>query len=245
MSTVCATCLACGNKGHVRKDCQALEVLQSQGENTEQNGDGENRERNGNGEIRDQNGHGKADRSSEIKSEDENREQNGHDKEDGAGDELGVNNDELKCEKDTEGSETSKDKRENTGSAIKTESGVTEKENSNPPNNAIPAACRTNSPKDLHNEIDILHRQVADCVKKRLDMYMLGQAGTQPKNIKIKDVEQYTRLAKLFSHKMRAQIKETYEQYNRTLVGVAITADNKEQIKLEIDMYFDTQPVVE
>ena len=76
-------------------------------------------------------------------------------------------------------------------------------------------------------------------------MYMLGQAGTQPKNIKIKDVEEYTRLAKFFSHKMRAQIKETYEQYNRTLVGVAITADNKEQIKVEIDMFFDTKPVVE
>merc|ERR1712080_50582 len=99
-----------------------------------------------------------------------------------------------------------------------------------------------NSPNNLHMEIEILHREVAECVKKRLDIYMVGQSNIEQNNIKIRDSEEYMKLAKLFSHKMRAQIKETYQQYNRTLEGVFISEDNKEQIKVEIDMYFDTRP---
>lgn len=209
MSTKCATCLACGEKGHVRKDCDAPKVVKSEGENIELNG------------------YGKENRSS---------------------DKVEVNNDELKHEEDAEGNGISINKREEDDSERKRESDDGQEENgttreSNPSSDA-PRVSNSSPPNDLHNQIEILHRQVADCVKKRLDMYMVGQAGTEPKNIKIKDSDEYTRLAKFFSHKLRAQIKESYEQYNRTLEGVTITADNKEQIKVEIDMYFDTQPVV-
>lgn len=79
------------------------------------------------------------------------------------------------------------------------------------------------TPSNPHQDaIDTLHRKVADCVKKRFNMYLVGLPDTQPNNMKINDADEYTKLAKYFSHRMRDQIKETYEQYHRTLEGIVL-----------------------
>ena len=38
---------------------------------------------------------------------------------------------------------------------------------------------------------------------------------------------------------MRDSIKETYEQYHRTMEGITLTRDDKEQINMEIDVFFE------
>lgn len=96
----------------------------------------------------------------------------------------------------------------------------------------------------VEDAINELHRSVAKCVKKRLSMYLVGMEDTQPHNMKINDADEYTKLAKEFSHKWRAQIKDTYETYHRTLEGITLTPDHKENIKIAIDMHFERLPVI-
>jgi len=97
-------------------------------------------------------------------------------------------------------------------------------------------------PHTLHDQIDTLHRKVSVCVRQCLDKFYLEQP--EPKNIKIADADEYTKYAKHFSHKMRAQIKDTYEEYNRTLEGITLTLDNKEQITTEIIFFFESKPLI-
>jgi len=100
-------------------------------------------------------------------------------------------------------------------------------------------------PISVEKQIEILHQNVASCVRKRLDMYWIGYADTEPKNMKIRDADEYTKHAKNFSHLIRDQIKDTYKAFNQqTLEGITLTLDNREHIKILIDMHFENQPII-
>jgi len=100
------------------------------------------------------------------------------------------------------------------------------------------------NPEIESEEVVRLNKKVADTVKKRLNMYYIPLEDTLPQNKKISSEKEYTKFAKMFSHDLRSQIKETYIQYNRSVEGIKLTEDNKDHINNVIDMYFDRLPVV-
>merc|ERR1719369_2163669 len=91
------------------------------------------------------------------------------------------------------------------------------------------------APPQLSEEEIKLNRKVAECVKRRLNKYYCDLETTRPEDMKIATPEAYTHFAKQFSHQMREKIKESYMEFNRTLDGLSITADNKSQIEMTID----------
>jgi len=104
---------------------------------------------------------------------------------------------------------------------------------------------RTNPEPDSGlEEVLRLNKKVADTVKKRLNRYYAPLEDTEPENAKIASEHDYTKLAKKFSHDLREQIKDTYFQFNRCLLGIKLTEDNKALINTVIDMHFDPLPVV-
>jgi len=109
------------------------------------------------------------------------------------------------------------------------------------------APCRTHQdvPTSVEAAIKSLQRKVATCVKTRLERYYDGLPDTLPENRKLNDPEEYRKLAKHFSHKMRDSIQESYELYHRTMEGITLTLHDKDQINMEIDVFFEDKKVIE
>ena len=61
---------------------------------------------------------------------------------------------------------------------------------------------------------------------------------------KISDENEYGVLAKGFSHKYRKIEKESYLSVNSTLDGLELNLDMKDRLKMNIDMYFESQPLL-
>lgn len=96
----------------------------------------------------------------------------------------------------------------------------------------------------LEEDIDRLHRKVAGKVMKALNKYYPGAEEFQEDLYKIPTPEEYSRLAKKFSHRLRADIKESYEEYNGSLEGIILTPDNEQFIRMEVESYFESVDVI-
>ena len=77
----------------------------------------------------------------------------------------------------------------------------------------------TSQQKSVSEEVARLHKKVATKVMKYLNKYYPGAEEFEPAEHKISSREEYSSLAKEFSHKLRQQIKESYELYHSTLEG--------------------------
>jgi len=103
-------------------------------------------------------------------------------------------------------------------------------------------SCISNQQKSVPEEVDRLHRRVAAKVMKNLNRFYPGAEEFESDLYKIGSPEEYSRLAKQFSHKLRRQIKESYQEYNGTLEGIVLTPDNELVIRTEVESYFEKVP---
>ena len=55
---------------------------------------------------------------------------------------------------------------------------------------------------------------------------------------------EYENIAKNFSREMRKQEKESYISINGTYDGLEMNLDMKDRVKMNIDMYFENQPLL-
>ena len=101
------------------------------------------------------------------------------------------------------------------------------------------AVSTTNQQRSVSEELDRLHRKVATKVMKILNKFYPGAEEFEPEMHKIGSPDEYSRLAKQFSHKLRKQIKESYEAYNGTLEGIILTGDHEQFIRTEVESYFE------
>ena len=90
--------------------------------------------------------------------------------------------------------------------------------------------------------MDRLQRKVATKVMKILNKFYPGAEEFEPAEHKIGSPEQYSRLAKQFSHQLRRQVKESYEAYHSTLEGIILTGDHEQFIRTEVESYFEGIP---
>jgi len=98
----------------------------------------------------------------------------------------------------------------------------------------------TTMERSVSEEIDRLHRKVANKVMKCLNKYYHAAEEFDSNYHKIGSPDEYTRLAKQFSHQLRSKIKESYEAYNSTLEGIQLTGDHEQFIRTEVESYFET-----
>jgi len=102
----------------------------------------------------------------------------------------------------------------------------------------------TTQEKSVDEEVDRLHRKVANKVMKILNKFYPGAEEFDPIQHKIGSPDEYSRLAKQFSHQLRRQIKESYEAYHGTLEGITLTGDHEQFIRTEVESYFEGVPRV-
>eukprot|EP00092_Neocalanus_flemingeri_P021683 GFUD01023521.1.p1 GENE.GFUD01023521.1~~GFUD01023521.1.p1 ORF type:complete len:351 (+),score=130.34 GFUD01023521.1:57-1109(+) len=94
--------------------------------------------------------------------------------------------------------------------------------------------------RSVSEEVDRLHRKVAANVMKNLNSFYPGTEEFEPELHKIGSPEEYSKLAKQFSHQLRRQIKESYEAYHHgSLEGIVLTGDNEQFIRTEVESYFE------
>jgi len=96
--------------------------------------------------------------------------------------------------------------------------------------------------RSVSEDVDRLHRKVANKVMKSLNKYYPGAEEFDPSQHKIGSPEEYSRLAKQLSHQLRRKIKESYEAYHSTLEGVQLTGDHEQFIRTEVECYFESVP---
>ena len=101
------------------------------------------------------------------------------------------------------------------------------------------AVSTTSQQRSVSEELDRLHRKVATKVMKILNKFYPGAEEFEPEMHKIGSPDEYSRLAKQFSHQLRKQIKESYEAYNGTLEGIILTGDHEQFIRTEVESYFE------
>merc|ERR1711915_844442 len=99
---------------------------------------------------------------------------------------------------------------------------------------------QSKSQMHVEEEVDRLHRKVATKVMKTLNRYYPGSEDFNPDEYKIGSAQEYSKLAKEFSHRLRRQVKESYEAYHGTLEGIALTGDHEQFIRTEFDSYFES-----
>ena len=85
--------------------------------------------------------------------------------------------------------------------------------------------------------MDRVQRKVATKVMKILNKFYPGAEEFEPAEHKIGSPEQYSRLAKQFSHQLRRQVKESYEAYHSTLVGIILTSNHEQFTKTGVKSY--------
>ena len=98
--------------------------------------------------------------------------------------------------------------------------------------------------KSVIEEVERLHRKVANKVMKILNKFYPGAEEFDPIQHKIGSPDEYSRLAKKFSHQLRSQIKESYEAYHGILDGITLTGDHEQFIRTEVESYFEGVPQI-
>merc|ERR1712059_157983 len=96
----------------------------------------------------------------------------------------------------------------------------------------------------VKEDVDRLHKKVASRVMRALNRFYPGAEEFEEDQYKIGSPEEYSKLAKTFSHKLRAAIKESYEAYHGSLEGIALTPDNDQFIKTDVESHFETVEVL-
>jgi len=107
----------------------------------------------------------------------------------------------------------------------------------------FPAVSNSTNYSSVTEDVARLHKRVAAKVMGALDRYYPG-SGDYMGEPKISSPEEYSRMAKHFSHKLRASFKESYEAYNNSLEGIRLTPDFEQIIKTDIDSHFESIPVL-
>jgi len=95
----------------------------------------------------------------------------------------------------------------------------------------------------VDDDVARLHKRVAEKVMKALNIYYPG-ANEFMGETKIGSPEEYSHLAKKFSHQIRNSIKESYTAFEGSLEGIRLTPDNEQYIRTEIDSYFESIDVI-
>ena len=63
--------------------------------------------------------------------------------------------------------------------------------------------------------------------------------------VKIINYAEYREMAKSFSHRLRNEIKESYEAFhNGSLDGITFTRDNQHYVKTVIEVELDKMPIL-
>jgi len=97
----------------------------------------------------------------------------------------------------------------------------------------------------LEDDIWRLHRRVARHVTENMKRYYEDSEDFDPRLHKIRDEEDFARIAKMLSHDLRARIKESYEAYNNgSLEGISLTGDHVVFIETEVQRHFEPLPVI-
>ena len=96
----------------------------------------------------------------------------------------------------------------------------------------------------VEEDISRLHRRVATHVMNNMNKYYPDTEEFDPGLHKIRDGEEYSRTAKMLSHKLRAKIKESFEAYNGSLEGISLTPDHVAFIVTEVERHFEQIPVI-
>jgi len=98
--------------------------------------------------------------------------------------------------------------------------------------------------RSVEEEVQRVHKRVADSVMQVLNMYY-PESKTFMGEAKIVDPSVYSQMAKKYSHKLRNEIKESYEDFNHgSLEGITFTPDNKDYIKNFMEAELDKMPVL-
>ena len=95
----------------------------------------------------------------------------------------------------------------------------------------------------IEEDIKRLHVRVAKVVMKNLNKYY-EESEEFEGNIKIRNADDYSRVAKQLSHELRGRIKESYEEFHGTLEGVSLTPDNVAFIEGEVERFFWDKPSI-
>ena len=94
-------------------------------------------------------------------------------------------------------------------------------------------------------DVKRLHARVAHFVMSVLNKYYPGSEEFKRGLYKIGSAEEYSKLAKQFSHNLRGKIKESYSLFNNgSLEGIRFTGDNEVFIRTEVDSYFEQIPLI-
>ena len=96
----------------------------------------------------------------------------------------------------------------------------------------------------MGDDIARLHRRVAKHVMEKMNKYYPDTEDFDPMLHKIRDGEDYSKIAKALSHELRTKIKDSYEAYNGTLEGISLTGDNVAFIESEVERHFELIPVI-
>jgi len=97
----------------------------------------------------------------------------------------------------------------------------------------------TSCQRSVSDDVDRLHRRVANRVMHCLNKYYFESENSDPAQHRIMSKCEYEKLAKQLSHQLREKIKESYHAYHSTLEGVELTADHAEIIRVEVDRFFE------
>jgi len=97
--------------------------------------------------------------------------------------------------------------------------------------------------RDEDEEIQRLHSKVRDTVCYHLNHYW-SEAKEFLGESKFKSRNDYSSLARDFSHRLRDLIKESYLTLHGTLKGIMLTPDHKAFIKAEVEMLMEKLPTL-
>ena len=98
---------------------------------------------------------------------------------------------------------------------------------------------------EVKDDILRLHHRVGGMVKKCIGKYYPRAEEFVPGHDKIRDAEEFARIAKELSHKLRKSIKEGYEAFNGSLEGINLTGDNVVFIRDEVERHFEQIPNIQ
>ena len=113
------------------------------------------------------------------------------------------------------------------------------------PNPDVDTVDKQKKPVQVEDNIMRLHHTVGGIVKKCIGKYYPRAKEFVPGHDKICDAEEFTRIAKELSHKLRKSIKESYEAYNGSLEGINLTGDNVFFIRDEVERHFERIPIIQ
>ena len=97
--------------------------------------------------------------------------------------------------------------------------------------------------RSVEEAVTRLHWKVRDAVCATLNCYY-PHAEQFNGEVKIISEEEYSLLARSFSHRLRHDIKESFELINGSLHDITLTPDNWEYINMQMESFFQDRNIV-